>query len=94
MKARHVLFSLAAQKKIQQEPLLSAALTSQNVALKPIDPKPVYNEWSAMIKRYDIDQTPTCLLRFSSTYTKKFSNSENIRTKLMPELQKRFPSTK
>lgn len=44
MKARHVLFSLAAQKKIQQEPLLSAALTSQNVALKPIDPKPVYNE--------------------------------------------------
>lgn len=94
VKARYVLFSLAAQNRIHQEPLLSAALTSKNIALKMIDPKPVYNEWSAMIKRYEIDQTPTCLLRFSSTYTKKYTNSETIRTKLIPELQKRFPTTK
>jgi thiol:disulfide interchange protein DsbA len=94
VRARHVLFSLAAQKNIDQEPLLSTALASRNIAMKTIDPKPVYKEWAATIKRYEIDQTPTCLLRFSSTYTKKYTDSENIRTKLIPELQKRFPAAK
>lgn len=91
IKARRVLFSLATQNKINQEYLLSAALTSQNIALKMIDPKPVYKEWSSIIKRYEVDQTPTCLLRFSSTYTRKYIDSEHIRTELIPELQKRFP---
>ncbi len=91
VKARHELFSHASQNRIYQETVLSAALSSKNIALKTIDPKPVYKEWSKMIKQFEINQTPTCLLRFSSTYTKKFADSETIRTKLIPELQKRFP---
>jgi len=91
MKARNILFSLAGEKKIVQENALAAALKSQKIALKIIDPKPIYNEWSAMIKRHEIDQTPTCILRFSSAYTRKYADSEHIRTELIPELQKRFP---
>jgi hypothetical protein len=92
MKARNILFSLAGEKKIDQEAALSAALKSKNIALKMIDPKPTYNQWSAMIKRFEIDQTPTCILRFSSAYSQKYIDSEHIRTELIPELQKRFPS--
>ena len=94
MKARNVLFSLAQQKKIDQENVLAAALKSENIALKIIDPKSVYKEWSAMTKRHEINQTPTCLLRFSSAYTKKYSDADQIRSALIPELQKRFPKGK
>lgn len=91
MKARNILFSLAGEKKIDQEAALSAALKSKNIALKMIDPNPTYNQWSAMIKRFEVDQTPTCILRFSSAYSRKYIDSEHIRTELIPELQKRFP---
>jgi thiol:disulfide interchange protein DsbA len=94
MKARHILFSLAAKKNIERESDLAASLRSEGITLKMIDPKPVYKEWSTMIKRYDINQTPTCLLRFSSTYTKKYSDGDQIKTGLIPELQKRFPMGK
>lgn len=94
MKARNVLFFLARQKKVDRENTLAAALNSHNIALKMIDPKPVYKEWMSMIKRYDINQTPTCLLRFSSTYSRKYDDAERIRTELLPELQKRFPIEK
>ena len=94
MKARNILFALAGQKKVDQENVLAAALKSKNIALKVIDPKPVFNQWSEMIKRFEIDQTPTCILRFSSAYKRKYVDSEHIRTELIPELQKRFPKGK
>ncbi|MEE9911168.1 MAG: thioredoxin domain-containing protein [Deltaproteobacteria bacterium] len=94
LKARKILFSLAEQKKIDQESVLAVSLTTQGIALKIIDPKPVFNQWSALIKQFEITQTPTCLLRFSSAYSRKYSDSEQIRTELIPELQKRFPAGK
>ncbi|MCK7512256.1 MAG: hypothetical protein MZV70_54900 [Desulfobacterales bacterium] len=93
MKARNILFSLASEKKSIRNPHLSAALKSKNIALKMIDPKPIYNQWSAMIKRFEIDQTPTCILRFSSAYSRKYIDSEHIRTELIPDF-KRFPKGK
>jgi hypothetical protein len=92
LKARNILFSLAMEKKIDQENDLAANLKSKGIALKMIDPKPIYKEWSAMIKRYEINQTPTCILRFSSAYMRKYSDGEQIRLGLLPELQKIFPS--
>jgi len=94
LKTRNILFSLAAQKKIHQESVLAAYLQSKNITLKVIDPKPVFNQWSAMIKQFEIDQTPTCVLRFSSAYTRKYADSEHIRTELIPDLRKRFPAIK
>jgi hypothetical protein len=94
LKARQILFTLASQKIIDQEKILSTRLQTDGVALKIIDPKPVYKEFSALIKRYDVTQTPTCVLRFSSTYTKKYTDEEQIRNILIPELRKRFPSEK
>ncbi len=93
-KARNILFSQARQKKIDQENVLAAFLKSKNVALKVIDPKPVFNQWSAIIKRHEIDQTPTCVLRYSGAYAKKYVDSEHILKELIPELQKRFPKSK
>lgn len=94
LKARNVLFSLAEKKKVDQENVLAAALKSKNIALGEIDPKPVFNQWSAMIKRFEINQTPTCMLRFSSTYSRKYTDAEQIRKELVPELQKRFSKGK
>lgn len=94
MKARNILFSLAGQKKINQEKDLAAILKTQNISLKTIDPQPIYKTWLDMIKSHEINATPTCLLRFSSTYTKKYDDAEQIRTDLLPELQKRFPPQK
>jgi len=94
LKARNILFTLAAQKKVDQESVLAAALKSKNITLKVFDPKPIFNQWSAMIKQHEIDQTPTCILRFSSAYSRKYADSEHIRTELIPELQKRFPREK
>lgn len=94
LKARRVLFALAAQGKIDQDSSLAAALKTENIVLKMIDPVPVYTQWSAMTKRFEINQTPTCILRFSSAYLKKYADSEQIRTELIPELQKRFPKGK
>lgn len=90
MKARNILFALAV-KNVDKEDTVSSTLKSEGVALKMIEPKPVFKEWMSLIKRYDINQTPTCLLRFSSTYTKKYIGSDQIRTGLIPELKKRFP---
>jgi len=94
LKARNILFSLASQKKVDQENVLSATLQSKNIALQATDPKPVFNQWSALIKQHEINQTPTCILRFSSAYSRKYVDSEHIRTELIPELQKRFPKGK
>jgi hypothetical protein len=94
MKARNILFSLASQKKIDQENSLEAALKSKKIALKKTDPKPILDQWLTVIKQFEIDQTPTCILRFSSTYSQKYINSDHIRTDLIPELQKRFPKSK
>lgn len=94
LKARNILFTLAAQKKVDQESVLAAALKSKNVALQAVDPKPVFEQWLAMIKRFEIDQTPTCILRFSSAYSRKFIGSDQISNELVPELQKRFPGAK
>lgn len=82
------------QKKVDQESVLAAVLKSKNIALRTVDPKPVFQQWLAMIKRFEIDQTPTCILRFSSTYSRKFTGSDQIRDQLVPELQKRFPGSK
>jgi uncharacterized membrane protein len=91
IKTRNVLFSLAV-KNMDNEAAISSSLKSEGIALKTIDPKPVFNEWMSMIKRYEINQTPTCLLRFSSTYTKKYIGTDQIRSGLIPELRKRFPN--
>lgn len=92
--ARNLLFSQAREKKIDQDKILSAFLKSHKIALNVIDPKPVFDQWSILIKRHDINQTPTCVLRYSGAYTKKFTDSEHIRKELIPELQKRFAGNK
>ncbi len=94
LKARNVLFTLAAQKKVDQESVLAAALKSKNIALQEVDPKQAFEQWLAMIKRFDVDHTPTCILRYSSAYSRKFIGSDQISRELIPELQKRFPGTK
>ena len=91
MKARRILFSLADGRRPPPEADIKQALNKQGVTLKEIDPAPVYAKWTTMIKSFDVKQTPTCILRFSSTYSKKFDDAKKITEELIPELQKRFP---
>ena len=94
LKARSVLFALAGEKKVHQESALAAALKSKNIDLQTMDHKPVFQQWLTMLRQFEIDQTPTCILRFSSAYSRKFIGSDQIATELVPELQKRFPGLK
>lgn len=68
-----------------------AASKAENIALKIINPEPFHAQWPPMIERSIVEQTPACILRFSSAYLNKYDDSEQISTELIPELQNGFP---
>ena len=40
-----------------------------------------------MIDTYKITQTPTCILKYSNKYLRKFSDADEIHNGLLPELE-------
>ena len=87
MRARHILFKLATQNTVTNAQDLEKQLIAQGVALQPFDPRPIYDAWTHMSKRYGVDSTPTCLLKYSETDIRTYKGGNEIRTKLIPELQ-------
>jgi hypothetical protein len=85
--ARNALFTLAIQNNIKTEEALGKALKDQGIALKVFDQKPVFNELMKMIDTYKITQTPTCVLKYSNKYLRKFSDADEIHNGLLPELE-------
>jgi hypothetical protein len=87
MMARSALFTLAMQNNAQTEAALGKALNDQGIALKVFNHKPVFNELKKMIDIYKITETPTCILKYSNKYMRKFSDSDEIHNGLLPELE-------
>ena len=87
MMARDTLFTLAIQSNIKTEAALEKAIKDQGIALKVFNHKLVFNEWKMMIDTYNITQTPTCILKYSNKYVRKFSDSDEIYNELLPELE-------
>lgn len=80
---RKTLFAAAQEKRIETEDALVQYLKNQKIALKPFHEKSVYPLLSAAIKDHKIDQTPTCVIRYSIAGEKKYIGDIEIWDGLM-----------
>lgn len=75
---RKVLFEAAQGKRIQTEDALLAYLKEQKILWKPLNEKSVFPMMSALIKEHKVDQTPTCVIKYSGIHVKKFVGTDEI----------------
>jgi thiol:disulfide interchange protein DsbA len=80
---RKVLFKAAQEKNIKTQPALAAYLKEEKINLKPYDEKPVFALLSQMIRQNGIDQTPTCVIKYSITGANKYIGDEEVWNGLM-----------
>ncbi len=76
--ARKILFDAAQTKRIQKEDDLVAYLKEQQIAVKIMDEKSVFPLLSVVIKKYKVNQTPTCVIKYSDTSVKKYIGEDEI----------------
>ncbi len=82
-RVRKVLFQAAQEKRIPTRGALVSYLKEQKIVWAAYDEKPVFSILSQMIKQNKIDQTPTCVIRYSLTDEKKYVGTEEIWNGLM-----------
>lgn len=75
---RRLLFDAAQIKRIQTEDALVNYLIEQKITWKALDEKSIFPIMSEMIKKNNIDQTPTCVIRYSTKGTKKYVGDDKI----------------
>lgn len=75
---RRVLFIAAQEKRIDDREVLLAYMNEQKIAWKPIEVKPIFNRLSQMIKQHKVDESPTCVIRYSVAEEKKYVGTEEI----------------
>ncbi len=78
LRVRRILFVAAQEKRIDDREALMAYMKEQKVALKSFEVKPVFSRLSQMIKQYKVDESPTCVIRYSATDEKKYGGTEEI----------------
>jgi len=69
---RNLLFEAAQGRHIEDESALVAFLKEQKIAWKAMNEKSIFPLLSAVIKENKVDQTPTCVIRYSSSDVKKY----------------------
>lgn len=75
---RKILFEAAQTKSIQKENALVDFLKEQKILWKKLDEKSIFPLLSKIIKEYKIDQTPTCIIKYSTTDVKKYIGDDKI----------------
>lgn len=75
---RKILFDAAQAKRIQAEDALVAYLKDRKVAWKKMDEKSIFPLLSGIIKENKIDTTPTCVIKYPATDTKKYIGDDKI----------------
>jgi thiol-disulfide isomerase/thioredoxin len=75
---RKVLFDAAQGKNIKMEEDLLVYLKERKISWKGMNEKSVYPLLSAMIKENKVDETPSCVIKYSSTDIKKYVGKEEI----------------
>jgi len=78
LNVRKVLFESAQGKRIQTEDVLVAYLKEQKIVWKPLNEKSIFPLLSALTKKNKVDQTPTCVIKYSVTDVKKFVGMNEI----------------
>jgi protein-disulfide isomerase len=75
---RKIIFQAAQEKRIETSEALLGYLKEQKIIGKSFDEKPVFSMLSAMIKENKVDNTPTCVIKYSSMDVKKYVGTEEI----------------
>ena len=75
---RKILFEAAQTKSIQKENALVDFLKEQKILWKKLDEKSIFPVLSKIIKEYNIDQTPTCIIKYSAKDVKKYIGDDEI----------------
>lgn len=78
LRIRRTLFAAAQSKGIKTEDTLVDYLKENNIGWKPLDEKSIFPRLSALIKENKIDATPTCVIKFSATESKKYVGTDKI----------------
>ena len=79
---RRILFIAAQEKRLDDREALLAYVKEQKIAWKSFEVKPVFSRLSQVIKQFKVDETPTCVIRYSATDEKKYGGTEEIWTGL------------
>jgi thiol-disulfide isomerase/thioredoxin len=78
LRIRKTLFTAAQVKHIQTQDVLINYLKEEKIAGKKFDEKPVFQMWSNLIKEHKINQTPTCIIKYSATDVRKYTGTDEI----------------
>ena len=89
LRLRRVLFEAAQINRLNAEEKLIAHLRNKNIIWKKIDEKPVFAELNALIREKGIDATPTCVIRYSASETKKYVGTDEVK-KALSDLKTRL----
>jgi hypothetical protein len=76
--ARQVLFNLAKTFAAADEAALAKAFTAEGVAFKPFDVKSVQVSFNGIIKKYKVDSTPTCIIKYSERDIRTYHGPKQI----------------
>jgi hypothetical protein len=79
LRIRSTLFHAAQEKNIQSKELLVNYLKEQKISWKEYDEKPVFQTLNMIIKQNRIAATPTCVIRYSPSDSKKYIGIDEIR---------------
>ena len=78
LRIRKTLFTAAQVKHIQSQDALINYLKEEKIAGKKFDEKPVFQMWSNLIKQYEVNRTPTSVIKYSATDVKKYVGTDEI----------------
>lgn len=76
--ARRVLFNLAKTFAAADEAVLAKTFTAEGVAFKPFDAKSVQVAFNGIIKKYKVDSTPTCIVKYSGHDIRTYRGPKEI----------------
>ena len=77
-RVRKVLFKAAQEKNIKTQQALAAYLKEEKINWKPYDEKPVFTLLNQLIRQNNIDQTPTCVIKYPIAGANKYIGDDEI----------------
>ena len=76
--ARRALFNLAKTFAAADDAALVKAFMAEGIAFKPFDVKSVQTAFNGIIKKYKVDSTPTCIIKYSEHDIRTYRGPQEI----------------
>ena len=86
VQARKFIFKMVGQNSIT-DGAIEKTFKTGGIAFKIFNYKPILAEFKILIRKYNVNKAPTYILKYSQKDVRKFTDPEQIRKVLLPELQ-------